>query len=700
MKKIIKIIRNLSILSPIPMVLNSCSNTDKPKKQEEQEEKKVKEYHVPTSCVDYDKDELKNILEKNTKLVKNVNTNKKEKYIDYDFVYDVIQKWYIEKNGNQLTDVFYFPAFNAISIHPEYTNDNVKLFSSYLFSSKDDLISELNWINNNEEEAKIKYSNRNFKLSEDENLKKIKSEIEKAIELRKNKKDIKKFKKIVMPSNFLTMNSNDNFDWKREFSRISLLNNCEFVFDSKCSSIFFHDRNFGSWELKGRINLSEFNNVKLNYLDNSKDGLSWNKNIYFYLNNFIDEEKDIIVDKNIFNMESYEQFNNVKIRNLYLRNFKYSFNTGGLNLDYLNIAKKLKVKKLIIDKDLSFKTSFKLSLKNTDFEDIEGAEYLIKNLYVPELSGGNSDLFIKLLKNNKIPKSFKIKLKDYSFPPEENDLYVNCLYRLFNLNLDLVDLSDSDPVNILYFGNPKNSQTDNDAFNCYTDKVIYPKKVEKVEGAIAAHRFKNIKFWKNVGFNADNFIYFFDERMNTDDCKTLEFEEFENVSKPFEMLNNAFVLWPNGNKWNKPYVLTIKINNLTASTLNPIYNITLGKEYFDASHYKDILDVNTLNFTFAEKSLMGFKTVRCLNDNFDVFKSLNMTKVNHEGKEKWFFKNHADYFNVPVYEYRRMKYNELSFTFECKDGTYLLKPDEDPYFAKNGEFSSRNYLTYNIQKIK
>lgn len=648
-------------ITPIALISNSCGSKPEEKKS----------LPLPRSCTDYDKKELNKIVEKNTKWIENSKTHELVKYIDYDFFYDVVKKWYCDDNNNLKSDIFYVPAINKISVLKE--KNNIDLVSSYIFSTKKDLQEELDWINNNKKKAIQKYSKRNETLSDEENLKKVKKEIENEIKIRENKGDIFSFKKFVISSNFFTLETNDLQDHKFKTSmlRLSLLKNCNIDFDYSVNDIFIKRIN---------IKLTEFDNVLINSFSDPKYSSYYTNEIYFFLNNFNSDKQNIIVDKNNFDYYRANQFQNVKINTLTLNNFEPdSFENANV------IAADIDVNTIEFSDEFSNNIDIDETFKNINFKDIKGVQNVLKNLNCVS-SKDKFILFEKLTKINKLPASFKINLKKDTL--YNNDLSVGDLNSILNACKDTLDLSDSDSIDYLLFDDERQ-----DFFR--TKKIIFPKKIKRIEGQIYPGSFVNIKFWENIGFTSDNFKLFFGRDWWLDEDKQIEIYSFDS-SKKFEVLNDAGIFLKDNGEWeNKKIRLTIKIDYMESKTLNPIYNITKNMDLFRAENYMDTLDINTFNFELTEKSLMGFKTIRCLKDDFEIFKEKNMEKTtNNNGEEVWYFKNHADYFNVPVNTYPNMEYNKLSFIFECNNGTYTLIPDKVPYFYDG------NYLTYNITKIK
>ncbi|ADV34866.1 Hypothetical Protein MfeM64YM_0871 [Mycoplasmopsis fermentans M64] len=619
---------------------------------------------------------MNKIVEKNTKWIENSKTHKLVKYIDYDFFYDVVKKWYCDDNNNLKSDNFYFPVLDKLSVLQK--EDDIALVSSYIFSTKKDLQEELDWINNNEKKAIQKYSKRNETLSDEENLKKVKKEIENEIKIRENKSDVISFKNFCISSNFFSLETNDlqNPKFMKSMLRLSLLKDCNVNFDYSTRDTFYFYKRIN-------IKLSEFNNVLISSFNNSKYSKNYMSGIYFYLNNFVAEKQNIIVEKNNFNYREANQFQNVKINNLTLNNFKPDFEN-----EYI-IAKKLEVNTIEFGDDFLNNVHIEETFKNIDFNDIKGVQNVLKNLDCSK-SKNKVFLFQKLNKINRMPDSFKINLREETLS-DFSTLWMGNLDTILGACKDTLDLSESSLIKCLSF----------DDYGIWgqsffkTKKIIFPKKIKEIEGQIYPGSFVNIKFWENIGFTSDNFKLFFGRNWRLDEDKQIEIYSFDS-SKKFEVLNDAGIFLKDNGEWeNKKIRLTIKIDYMESKTLNPIYNITKNMDLFRAENYMDTLDINTFNFELTEKSLMGFKTIRCLKDDFEIFKEKNMEKTtNNNGEEVWYFKNHADYFNVPVNTYPNMEYNKLSFIFECNNGTYTLIPDKVPYFYDG------NYLTYNITKIK
>ncbi|ADN69271.1 hypothetical protein [Mycoplasmopsis fermentans] len=381
-----KIFNSLLLTPLIITPITSCGSKPEEKKS----------LPLPRSCTDYDKKELNKIVEKNTKWIENSKTHELVKYIDYDFFYDVVKKWYCDDNNNLKSDIFYVPAINKISVLKE--KNNIDLVSSYIFSTKKDLQEELDWINNNKKKAIQKYSKRNETLSDEENLKKVKKEIENEIKIRENKRDIFSFKKFVISSNFFTLETNDLQDHKFKTSmlRLSLLKNCNIDFDYSVNDIFIKRIN---------IKLTEFDNVLINSFSDPKYSSYYTNEIYFFLNNFNSDKQNIIVDKNNFDYYRANQFQNVKINTLTLNNFEPD-SVENANV----IATDIDVNTIEFSDEFSNNIDIDETFKNINFKDIKGVQNVLKNLNCVS-SKDKYILFEKLTKINKLPASFKINLK-------------------------------------------------------------------------------------------------------------------------------------------------------------------------------------------------------------------------------------------------------------------------------------------------
>lgn len=667
--KMKKIFTSIIGILPLTTILVSCKN------KEEKQEVLEKDLHVPKFCSDYDQEKLKEILDKNTKMVVDRKTNKMEKYIDYDFILDVISTWYLDKNGNSKSDVFYFPVFNNVSeFWQNGFKDNIKLISKFCLSNIKYLKEELNWIKNHHDEALKKYKVRNLHLNAEEKLETVKQEIVSEFENRKNKLDIPTFKKIILPASIFTIKNYENEE-SQEFLKFSLLKNCVVDFDLTKPKIKDNFDSFLGYEYYN-IYFTECENVLINRfgLKDKNNYYFEEETVYFYLQNFDNKKQDINIDEKDFKFYDALQFWNCNLNTLkIISSEKY--------IDLNNrIEKNFKVKKLIIDKNYNHTMNYEDISGGLIFENIEGVDILIKKLNHNK-NYSDWEFWEKLKKLNLLPINFDINLNNTTFVGETLDMQ-NILNVLIQCKGTL-DLSNSKMIKKIKFSEIDRSVE----WDLGYEKMIFIKSFETIEGQIYAGRTKYFKFQNNLNLKPENFVLFFKYK-NWDQKEpiTIEFEEFEDA-KDFSMITDSI-------NSGRDRTRIIKINNMKSSILHPIYNIANNKSTFNHSHYLDTLDINTLNFTLAEKSLMGFKKIKCLKDNFDVFKSLNMTKTNHNGKEVWYFNNYADYFNVPVNEYSTMAYDKLNFIFECKDGTYSLKPDETPHFFEN------NRLTYNIEKIK